>query len=217
MHSRWSDGDARAAVEVYGAAGASEALALRVYTSRLLGQRARAGAARRRQHLGQDRRWRIWPARRTPCCASRAAAGTWRRSSRRACRPCRLAPLRKLRRREALSDDDMVRVQRANLLDPTAPTPSVETLLHAFMPHKFVDHTHSTAVLSLVDQPDGAELCARGVWRAHGLRALHHAGFRTRQSGSRRLRRRSDRRGLDPRQARHLHLRRHARARPTSA
>jgi rhamnose utilization protein RhaD (predicted bifunctional aldolase and dehydrogenase)/NAD(P)-dependent dehydrogenase (short-subunit alcohol dehydrogenase family) len=36
-----------------------------------------------------------------------------------------------------------------------APNPSVETLLHAFMPHKFVDHSHATAVLSLIDQPDG--------------------------------------------------------------
>ncbi len=50
--------------------------------------------------------------------------------------------------------------QRANLLDPGAPNPSVETLLHAFLPHKFIDHTHATAVLSLADQPDAAERCA---------------------------------------------------------
>src|SRR4051812_49894461 len=67
----------------------------------------------------------------------------------------RLDRLRKLRARERLSDEDMIRVQRENLLEPMAPNPSVETLLHAFLPHKFVDHTHSTAVLSLVDQPDG--------------------------------------------------------------
>src|SRR5581483_7257068 len=53
----------------------------------------------------------------------------------------RLAPLRKLRAREAMSDDEMVRVQRALLIDPLAPSPSVETLLHAFVPAKFVDHT----------------------------------------------------------------------------
>ena len=41
----------------------------------------------------------------------------------------------------------------------TAPNPSVEALLHAFIPHKFVDHTHSTAVLALTDQPDGEALC----------------------------------------------------------
>ncbi|HEX2215431.1 MAG TPA: bifunctional aldolase/short-chain dehydrogenase [Xanthobacteraceae bacterium] len=71
----------------------------------------------------------------------------------------RLAPLRKLRARETLSDEEMVRIQRANLIDPAAPNPSVETLLHGFLPHTFVDHTHSTAVLSLTDQPNGRELC----------------------------------------------------------
>ena len=71
----------------------------------------------------------------------------------------RLAPLLKLRAREKLSDEEMVRLQRANLIDPAAPNPSVEALLHAFIPHKFVDHTHSTAVLSLTDQPDGEALC----------------------------------------------------------
>jgi len=72
----------------------------------------------------------------------------------------RLEPLRKLRALDALADADMVRIQRANLIDPMAPTPSVETLLHAFLPATFVDHTHATAVLSLVDQPDAEKLCA---------------------------------------------------------
>ena len=57
----------------------------------------------------------------------------------------------------------MVNVQRLNLLDAGAPNPSVETLLHAFLPHKFIDHTHAAAVLSLVDQPDG-EALAREVY-----------------------------------------------------
>jgi rhamnose utilization protein RhaD (predicted bifunctional aldolase and dehydrogenase)/NAD(P)-dependent dehydrogenase (short-subunit alcohol dehydrogenase family) len=66
----------------------------------------------------------------------------------------RLEPLRKLRKLDKLSDEDMVNFQRVNLLDSAAPNPSVETLLHAFLPHKFIDHTHSTAVLALTDQPD---------------------------------------------------------------
>src|SRR6185503_19835146 len=68
------------------------------------------------------------------------------------------APLRRLRALAKLSDEDMVNFQRINLLDSSAPNPSVETLLHAFLPHKFVDHTHSTAVLALTDQPDGENL-----------------------------------------------------------
>jgi rhamnose utilization protein RhaD (predicted bifunctional aldolase and dehydrogenase)/NAD(P)-dependent dehydrogenase (short-subunit alcohol dehydrogenase family) len=75
----------------------------------------------------------------------------------------KLEALRKLRALNALSDEDMVNCQRLSLLDAAAPNPSVETLLHAFLPHKFVDHTHAAAVLSLVDQPDGAAL-AHEVW-----------------------------------------------------
>src|SRR5438067_4554525 len=71
----------------------------------------------------------------------------------------RLEPLRKLRLREKLDDPEMVRIQRASLIDPAAPNPSVESLLHAFLPHKFVDHSHASAVLSLVDQPDGELIC----------------------------------------------------------
>ncbi|MDP6388721.1 MAG: bifunctional aldolase/short-chain dehydrogenase, partial [Alphaproteobacteria bacterium] len=71
----------------------------------------------------------------------------------------RLEPLRRLLGLETLSDEDMVNVQRGNLLDSTAPNPSVETLLHAFLPHKFVDHTHADAVLAISDQPDGAAIC----------------------------------------------------------
>jgi rhamnose utilization protein RhaD (predicted bifunctional aldolase and dehydrogenase) len=70
----------------------------------------------------------------------------------------RLEPLRKLRKLDKLSDEDMVNYQRINLLDSTSPNPSVETLLHAFLPHKFIDHVHSTAVLALTDQPDNKAL-----------------------------------------------------------
>jgi rhamnose utilization protein RhaD (predicted bifunctional aldolase and dehydrogenase)/NAD(P)-dependent dehydrogenase (short-subunit alcohol dehydrogenase family) len=72
----------------------------------------------------------------------------------------RLAPLRELRALEAIADDALVAVERTNLLDPTAPNPSVELMLHAFLPHKFVDHTHATAVLGVIDQPNGEEQCA---------------------------------------------------------
>ena len=68
--------------------------------------------------------------------------------------------MRKLRTRDdAVGDEELVRIERANLIDPMAPNPSVEMMLHAFLPHKFVDHTHATAVLSLIDQPDGEALC----------------------------------------------------------
>lgn len=58
----------------------------------------------------------------------------------------------------ALSDADMVREQRAAMLNPDSPTPSIEAVVHAVIPAKFVDHTHSNAVVAVTNQPDGLEL-----------------------------------------------------------
>ena len=102
----------------------------------------------------------------------------------------------------------MVNVQRLNLLDSAAPNPSVETLLHAFLPHKFVDHTHAAAVLSLVDQPDG-EALAREVYDGRmGIVPYIAPGFGLAKAAARGVRGEARRRGPDPAQARHLHLRR---------
>ncbi|MDG2475042.1 MAG: bifunctional aldolase/short-chain dehydrogenase [Paracoccaceae bacterium] len=73
----------------------------------------------------------------------------------------RLDPLLKLRKLKSLSDEDMVNVQRNNLLDSASPNPSVETLLHAFLPHKFVDHTHATPFLILANLPNASEVCKK--------------------------------------------------------
>ena len=72
----------------------------------------------------------------------------------------RLAPLRRLRAADTVADQELIRIERANLIDPLSPNPSVEVMLHAFLPHAFIDHTHATAVLSVVDQPDGEPKCA---------------------------------------------------------
>ena len=69
----------------------------------------------------------------------------------------RMAPLMRLRSLSALTDEAMVKVQRLNLMDPSAPNPSVETLLHAWVPHRYVDHTHATAFLVLANLPEVAE------------------------------------------------------------
>jgi rhamnose utilization protein RhaD (predicted bifunctional aldolase and dehydrogenase)/NAD(P)-dependent dehydrogenase (short-subunit alcohol dehydrogenase family) len=81
---------------------------------------------------------------------------------------CRLAPLRRLCELSQLSDEAMVRELRASMLDPSSPTPSVEALLHALLPAKFVDHTHADAVLSLVDTPDSERL-VRDVFGGEAL------------------------------------------------
>ncbi|MDX8408565.1 MAG: bifunctional aldolase/short-chain dehydrogenase [Mariprofundales bacterium] len=69
--------------------------------------------------------------------------------------PVRLALLQRMATLEALSDSDMVKHQRAAMIDPSAPNPSVEAILHAIIPFRFVDHTHADAVVTLCHAPDG--------------------------------------------------------------
>jgi rhamnulose-1-phosphate aldolase/alcohol dehydrogenase len=64
-----------------------------------------------------------------------------------------LAHLRRLRLLRELSDEEMVNQLRTHLFDAGAPNPSVETLLHAFLPHRFIDHTHADIALVLTNQP----------------------------------------------------------------
>ncbi len=63
--------------------------------------------------------------------------------------------LKKLRALPELSDPAMVNEFRTHGIDAHASTPSIETLVHVFIPHKFVDHTHPDAILALANQTDG--------------------------------------------------------------
>ncbi|PWW00027.1 rhamnose utilization protein RhaD (predicted bifunctional aldolase and dehydrogenase) [Hoeflea marina] len=72
----------------------------------------------------------------------------------------RMEPLMALRQLDRLSDEDMVNIQRANLIDSGAPNPSVETLLHAYLPHTYVDHTHASAFLAIANLPNAEEVIA---------------------------------------------------------
>ncbi|MEE2822175.1 MAG: bifunctional aldolase/short-chain dehydrogenase [Acidobacteriota bacterium] len=68
--------------------------------------------------------------------------------------------LKKLQVLEDMSDEAMVRELRRHLLDYQQPTPSIETLVHAFIPGKFIDHTHADAILALTNQLGGEEIIA---------------------------------------------------------
>src|SRR3954469_9783132 len=72
--------------------------------------------------------------------------------------PLRLGRLRELLELEALSDAQMVRELAAARLDPSAPQPSVEALLHAFLPYPAVLHTHADAIVTLTNTADGEAL-----------------------------------------------------------
>ncbi|MCH7936539.1 MAG: bifunctional aldolase/short-chain dehydrogenase [Proteobacteria bacterium] len=160
MKNLWSDREARSFVRRYAKQRVNRDRALRVYTSRLLGGEPRLvlhGGGNTsvktvmKDVMGQD----------TEVLCVKGSGWDMAAIEPQGLPAVRLRPLREMARLKRLTDEDMVNAQRVNLLDSTAPNPSVETLLHAFLPHKFIDHTHANAVLSLTDQKDGEKLCRR--------------------------------------------------------
>ena len=143
IKNNYKSSEAKSYVDQVGKDVADQELALRVYTSRIIGQNPdlvmhgggnTSVKVERKDLFGNTKQvihvkgsgWDL------DTIQAPGLPGLW------------LDPLRELRNLDKLSDEDMVNAQRANLLDSSAPNPSVETLLHAFLPHKFVDHTHAT-------------------------------------------------------------------------
>ncbi len=69
--------------------------------------------------------------------------------------PVKLDILLKMARLKTLSDSDMVREQKNAMIDKNAPNPSVEAILHAIIPFKFVDHTHADAIVTISNSKGG--------------------------------------------------------------
>jgi rhamnose utilization protein RhaD (predicted bifunctional aldolase and dehydrogenase) len=72
--------------------------------------------------------------------------------------PVDLEALQKMATLPHLSDSDMVAQQKAAMKDKNAPNPSIEAILHAIIPFKFVDHTHADAVVTISNSKQGKEL-----------------------------------------------------------
>ena len=145
MQSLWNDADAKQC---------KTDLELRVYTSRLLGQNSNlvlhGGGNTSVKILEQDlfgddlellyvkgSGWDL---------GTIQAAGF---------APVRMDELLKLVKLEKLSDTQMARALRVATVDPGAPAPSVEAILHAILPFKFVDHTHTDALVTVMNTPSG--------------------------------------------------------------
>lgn len=160
MESLWSEDDARAAVAHYAGLGIGEDLALRTYSARLLGR-----VSWLVMHGGGNTSVKT----RLPDLFGEMVDVLCIKGSGRdlaVIEPeghpaVRRAPLDRLRTLAALSDEEMVNAQRQNLLDTSAPNPSVETLLHAYLPHKFIDHTHSVVSTAIACLPDAEAVTAR--------------------------------------------------------
>ena len=145
MHSLWNDEEA---------AQFPGELGQRVYTSRLLGRDKTlvlhgggntSVKIRERDVLGQD----------IDVLYVKGSGWDLEHIEAEGFSPVRLEHLRKLSRLPALSDPGMVNELVTHQLKASAPVPSVEAILHALLPHKYVDHTHANAVVTITNTRDG--------------------------------------------------------------
>ena len=72
--------------------------------------------------------------------------------------PVKLKVLKRMAELDRLSDTDMIQLQKTAMTDPAAPNPSVEAILHAIIPFKYVDHTHADAVVTITNNKKGERL-----------------------------------------------------------
>ncbi|CAM2068067.1 bifunctional aldolase/short-chain dehydrogenase [Sulfidibacter corallicola] len=170
----WNEADAASYLDRY--AGVSRDLALRVYTSRLLGRNPAlvlhgggntSVKTHLRDELGRD----------VEVLCVKGSGWDLAHIEPPGFPAVILDPIRDFRQLDDMSDEAMVNGVRRFLLDTGAPNPSVETLLHAFLPHKFVDHTHADAILALADQPDAEALCRRVFGGRMGIVPYIMPGF----------------------------------------
>ncbi len=69
--------------------------------------------------------------------------------------PVKLDVLKRMIRLKGISDQQMVQIQRTALTNPSAPDPSIETVVHAIIPFTYVDHTHADAVVTITNTENG--------------------------------------------------------------
>ena len=159
MKNLWSDKDAEAVVAGYAEQGVGEDLALRIYSSRLIG-----GDTKLVQHGGGNTSVRtlarnlVGEETEVICVkgSGRDLAGIEPADF----ATIRQAPLLKFSELENLTDEEMINAGLGNMLDCAPIIPSVEYLSNVFLPYKYVDHTHPNAILSLSNQPRGEDLVA---------------------------------------------------------
>ncbi len=160
MKNNWSNLEAKKYIKKYTKLGHSKDMALRVYTTRLLGRNSElvlhGGGNTSVKTSIKDIDGKNYEV----LCVK--GSGWDMAEIEPAGLPAvKLNPLLALKNKKYLSDEDMVAYQKRNLIDIKSPNPSVETFLHAFLPFKFVDHTHSDAIMDVTNRPNGKDLCKR--------------------------------------------------------
>jgi len=160
LKNNWSKNSVNKYIKKYKKLGVSKDLALRVYTTRLLGRNKElvlhGGGNTSVKTSVKD----IDGKKYNVLCVK--GSGWDMADIEPAGLPAvKLEPLLTMKKKKYLSDEDMVSFQKKNLIDIKSPNPSVETFLHAFLPFKFVDHTHADAVLNITNRLGGLNFCKK--------------------------------------------------------
>ena len=158
MKNNWSSATANKYIIKYKNLGISKDLALRVYTTRLLGRNNELVL-----HGGGNTSVKTTisdiDGKKYDVLCVKGSGWDMGEIEPEGLPAVKLNPLLSLRNKKYLSDEDMVSFQKRNLINIKSPNPSVETFLHAFLPFKFVDHTHADAILNVTNRPDGYKFC----------------------------------------------------------
>ncbi len=160
MKNNWSSSEAKKYINNYKKIGHSKDMALRVYTTRLLGRNSElvlhGGGNTSVKTKIKDLDGKTYEV----LCV-KGSGWDMAEIEPEGLPAVKLQPLLALKNKKNLSDEDMVAYQKRNLLDIKSPNPSVETFLHAFLPFKFVDHTHSDAIMNITNRPNGLNFCKK--------------------------------------------------------
>ena len=155
MESRWSEAEAAKFVAEYGAQWGEE-LALRTYSSRLIGSEKDVVLHGGGNTSVKGTYQNVWKEP-IPAIYVKASGCDLATITPQEYAPLDLAYLRRLRTLPSLSDDLMANEFRTHVLNCHSPSPSIETLAHAFLLAKYVDHTHADSILALTNQVRGEE------------------------------------------------------------
>jgi rhamnose utilization protein RhaD (predicted bifunctional aldolase and dehydrogenase)/NAD(P)-dependent dehydrogenase (short-subunit alcohol dehydrogenase family) len=176
VRSKWSESEARSFVARYKKQGCKRELALRVYSSRLIG-RDPALVLHGGGNTSLKTRLREETGRQADVLLVKASGQDLQAIEPGGFSALRLRPLRQLRASPALSDEQLADALRPGMLDARGPRPSVEALLHAFLPHRYIDHSHADAVLALLDQRSAAKLCREAFGKRLAVVPFFMSGF----------------------------------------
>jgi len=160
LKNDWSNTEAKKFVKKYKNLGFSKDIALRVYTSRLLGKNKEL-VLHGGGNTSVKTKIKDIDGKKYEVLCVKGSGWDMADIEPEGLPAVKLEPLLAMKKKKYLSDEDMVSFQKRNLINIKSPNPSVETFLHAFLPFKYVDHTHSDAILNLTNRPGGINFCKK--------------------------------------------------------